>query len=185
MQKKILLCVIVFAAVVFLADCASRFSVLKEAPSLPKLSGYKSIYVGWLNLDENEWKTYGYGSKNVWASEIRRNNVEGLQVYLREELPGKALFGAQSKDETYGGKGDLFIKFKIINLEPTTGAFRDASLTVDVEFIDGKSGKSLYTASIVTASFAPFPRNWKGNSFDGRLDNEIFNLAWGIAAWLR
>jgi hypothetical protein len=185
MQKKSLFYFAIFAAAIFLSGCATRFSIVKDNPSSPKLSGYKSIYVGWLDFNEDEWKTYGYDSKDLWLTEIKRHNVKGLQEYFKAELPDKTVFGALSKTEIYSGKGDLFIKFKLINLEAKTGAFKDASLTVDAEFIDGKSGKTLYTASIVTSSFAPFPRNWKGNSFDGRLDNEIFNLSWGIAEKLK
>jgi hypothetical protein len=185
MQKKNLLCFTIFAAVLILSGCATRFATVKENPSLPKLSGYKSIYVGWLDLNEEEWKNCGYASKNIWLAEIKKHNIKGLQEYIKLELPDKTVFGASSKTDTYTGKGDLFLKFKIIKLDTSTGAFKDTDFSVDVNFIDGKSGNTLYTASIVTSSFAPFPRNWKGNTFEGRLDNQIYNLAWGISAWLR
>ncbi len=176
-----LLAVTLFSACLF----PTRFTIVKENPSSPNLSGYKSIYVGWLDLNEDEWKNCGYASKDIWVAEIKKLNVDGLQLYLKTELPEKNIVGAASKKDLYSGKGDLVLKFKVVELDTRIGAFKDSSFSVNVDFIDGKSGKTLYTASITTSSFAPFPRNWKGNTFDGRIDNQIYNLAWGIAQKLK
>jgi len=90
------------AAAINLAGCASApYSVVKENPSSPKLSGYKSIYVGWLDLRENDWELYGYDSKNIWASEIKKHNIEGLREYLKTALPGKTITGAMSKSDVF------------------------------------------------------------------------------------
>ncbi len=185
MQKKNLLCYVIFTAVIFLSGCITRFSVVKDNPSSPSLSGYKSIYISWIDLNEEGWSTCGYESKAVWAAEIKKHNLQGLQEYFKADLPGKAIYGAASKSETYSGKGDLILKFKSVKVDDRTGAFKDTFFSTDVDFIDGKSGKILYTASITTSSFAPFPRNWKGNTFDGRLDNQLYNLSWGISEKLR
>ena len=186
MQKKLFVCFVVVAVTIF-SSCLfpTRFTTVSENPSSPNLSGNKSIYVGWLDLNEEEWQNCGYASKDIWVAEIKRHNVEGLQLYLKDELPEKTVFGVSSKTDTYSGKGDIFLKFKVVKLDTRTGAFKDSHFSVNVDFVDGKSGKTLYTTSIVTSSFAPFPRNWKGNTFDGRIDNQIYNLAWGIAQKLR
>lgn len=185
MLKKSFVFIVGFFIIASSIGCATRFSVVKENPSSPKLSGYKSIYIGWLDLNEDNWKTYGYTSKNIWVLEVKKHNVNGLQEYFKADNPGKTIYGASLKTETYSGKGDLIIKFKLIKLGDSIGAFKDDTLSVEADFIDAKSGKTLYTASIVTSSFAPFPRNWKGNTFEGRLDNELYNLSWGIADKLK
>jgi hypothetical protein len=46
-------------------------SIVKENTSSPKLSGYKTIYIGWLDLRENDWKLYGYASKDQWVTAIK------------------------------------------------------------------------------------------------------------------
>ena len=162
--------------------CASAFSITKENTSSPNLSGYKNIYVGWLDLREDDWKIYGYASKNLWMTEIKRNNVNGLQMYLKEYLPGKKIIGATSKSDVFSGQGDLYLRFTFNKINQNyNGWGRGDEFLVDVAFIDGKTGKELYNASIVTTQAAAFPRNWKGATFDGRLDNEIYNLSWGIA----
>ncbi|MFH0977460.1 MAG: hypothetical protein V1874_16900 [Spirochaetota bacterium] len=186
MQKKNLLCFAIFAAAIILTGCASAFSIVKENPSSPKLSGYQSIYIGWLDLREDDWKLYGYDSKNTWATEIKRHNINGLQEYIKLELPGKTIIGSTAKSDAYLGKGDLFLKFKYNKINQNYNGWGAVDeLLVDVDFIEGKTGKTLYTASIVTTQAAAFPRNWKGATFDGRVDNEIYNLSWGIAEKLK
>ena len=185
MLKKSFVFIVGFFIIASSIGCATRFSVVKENPSSPKLSEYKSIYIGWLDLNEDNWKTYGYTSKNIWVSEVKKHNVNGLQEYFKADNPGKTIYGASSKTETYSGKGDLVLKLKLIKLGDALGWAKDDYLSVDVEFVDGKSGKSLYMASITMSSFAPFPRNWKANSFEGRLDNQLYNLSWGIADKLK
>jgi hypothetical protein len=187
MFKKNFLCFAIFTAAIFFFGCASPFSIDKESQSAPKLNVYKNIYIGWLDLREDDWKLYGYTSKNLWLAEIKRHNVTGLQQYIKAELPGKKISGASSKTEKYSGKGksDLLMKFKLNKLEAEAGMTSLDRLYVDVDFIDGKSGKKLYTASLVSSSAAAFPRNWKASSFDGRLDNEIYNLSRGIAEKLK
>jgi len=186
MQKKLFFFITILF-VTILSGCLfpTRFDIVKENPSSPYFRTYKSIYVGWLDLNEDEWKNCGYASKDIWITEIKKLNVNGLQMYLKTELPDKTILGASSKTDTYSGQGDILLKFKVVQLDTRIGAFKDTSFSVDVDFVDGKSGKTFYTASIVTSSFAPFPRNWKGNTFDGRIDNQIYNLAWGIAQKLR
>lgn len=174
-----------FFLVAFLIGCVSSFSVVKESPSSPKLSAYKSIWVGWLELREDDWKQYGYASKDLWLTEIRRHNVSGLQEYLKAELSGKTITGAKSKSDQFPETSDLYLKIKFKKLEAETGMSSIDKIFVDVDIIEGKTGKILYNASLMASSAAAFPRNWKAASFDGRLDNQMYNLGWGIAEKLK
>jgi len=186
MLKKNCLFVVMFFVAASLIGCASAFSVVKENPSSPKLGGYKSIYVGWLDMREDDWKLYGYASKNLWITEIKRHNINGLQEYLKGDLPGKTITGAKSKSDQFPGTSDLYLKFNFNKINQNYNGWGALDeLLVDLEIIEGKTGKVLYKASIVTTQAAAFPRNWKGASFDGRLDNEIYNLSWGIAEKLK
>jgi hypothetical protein len=155
--------------------------IIKEYPSSVNLSRYNSIYVGWFDLGANQ-----YGHKaNDWATENRRNNVEGLQVYLREALPGKKITGAASIFDRYPRNADLLLQFKLADKIKygKSGLTPICELKVYVFFLDGKTGKVLYSATMLTTcTFSFSGRNWKANSFDGALDNEIFKLANVIAS---
>jgi uncharacterized membrane protein (UPF0127 family) len=109
-----------------------------------------------------------------------------LQVYLREALPGKKITGAASIADRYPGNADLLLLFKLNDkIKYNVAMTMLCELPVDVTYIDGKTGKVLYTSTLMVTCAAPFPRNWKTNSFDGALDNEILNLANGIAAKIK
>lgn len=173
------------SVLIFAFGCMSNYNILKENPSSPNLSGMKTIYVGWLDLREGDSSAYGF-ERNNWATEIGRHNIEGLQVYLRDALPGKKIIGATSKADMYPGNADLQLQFKLKEkIKYQVGFTIACELKVDVNFLDGKTGKVLYAASVMSTCAAPFPKNWKANSFDGALDNDIYNLAVGIAEKLK
>jgi hypothetical protein len=186
LKKNYLVCAI-FTAAIFLSGCASSpFTIVKENPFSPKLSGYQSIYVGWLDMQEDDWQLYGYDSKNTWATEIKKHNIEGLREYLKAQLPGRSITGAKSKLDAFAGKEDIFLKFKFdkINLKHNGfGGFDE--IVTDVDFIEGKTGKTVYTASIVTNNGVFGPYGWKGATFDGRLDMGINHLALAVAEKLK
>ncbi len=181
-MKTVKICTLFLSIVIFTIGCMTQFNVIKESPSSVNLSGYNSIYVGWLDLGAN---LYGH-KPGDWATENRRNNVDGLQIYLRDALPGKKITGANSAADQYPGTADLQLQFRLNNkIKYQIGMTVTCELPVDIIYLDGKTGKVLYTSSVMTTCAAPFPRNWKVNSFDGALDNDILNLANGIAAKIK
>jgi hypothetical protein len=182
-MKTIKICTILLSILFFtIGYTDSLYNVVKESPASVNLSGYNSIYVGWLDLGANY---YGH-KENEWIIEKRRNNVDGLQVYLKAALPEKKITGAISAVDKYLGNAELLLLFKLKDkIKYQSGMPPICELLVDVTYLDGKTGRILYTSSLVVTCNAAFfgmpPRNWKKGSFDGRLDNEIFNLANAIA----
>ncbi len=178
----ILLSILVFTT----GYSATLYNVVKESPASVNLSGYNSIYVGWLDLGPNL-----YGHKPAeWITENRRNNVDGLQIYLKTALPGKKITGAASAADRYAGNADLQLQFKLNDkIKYQTGLKQICEFLVDVIYLDGKTGKLLYASTLMVNCDAEFfgmpPRRWKMGSFDGALDNEIFNLANAVAAKIK
>ncbi len=114
---------------------------------------------------------------------IHNLNLKSLSGYLKDFLPGKTIVKPVQGSNAMPSAGDLFIKFTYRNIErnfnAATGGFD--YLDVVAEFYDIKTGKKLYTADLHCSSARAFPHNWKAQNFDGRLDNEIYNLAATIA----
>jgi hypothetical protein len=173
-------------AIAFTVGCAS-FSIVKENPSSPSLSGYKTIYVGWLDLREDDWKLYGFASKEKWVATIKWANISALQEEFKKDLPEKTITGASSKSDTFPGNSDLYLKFTLNKIEQNFNYCWGGvdKLLVDVEVIEGKTGKAVYTASIVATQNAPFPKGHGGWSFEARLGIELYNLARCIAEKLK
>jgi len=183
-MKKIKIGTILLSILIFtIGYSKTSFEIVKETPASPKLSGYKSIYLGWLDLKEADYNLYGH-KPGDWKTEIRRHNTEGLQVYLKDALPGKIISGAASPADRYAGNADLQILLKVNDkIKYEKGFVINCSLNVDVMIFDGKTNNLLYTANIISYCTFPFSHlNWKANSFDGALDNEILNLSKAIAS---
>ncbi|HOO73531.1 MAG TPA: hypothetical protein PK926_17360 [Spirochaetota bacterium] len=170
----------VFAALtlVTVTGCTTFIDVIRENPGRGKYRGGKTIYVGWLDIPEGMWRTLGYSSQRRWKTEIRGNN-SGIKQYLREQLPGRIIKGSASKP----GKGDLYIKLQyrgfVRNYSQVTGGMDE--MKIGVQIIDIRSGRTRYNALLRVKSGGTFPRNWKGSTLDGRLDNIMYNLAGFIA----
>jgi hypothetical protein len=170
---KRLMAALVLGVCLWLTGCATFYFATKEEPQAPQIPKSGTLYAGWLDLREDDYAKYGYATKDAWTTEIKRHNLTGIQAYLKEWAPGKTVQGAQSKNDPPPTQGDIFLKFTLNRLEDGS----TAEMHVDVEFIEIASQKLLYKGSWVVTSAGKFPRNWKGSSFDGRLDNIVYNLA--------
>ncbi len=177
-MKKIIAAAAILVSLALASGCTSFYHVIKDTPATKPLSSYKQIYVGWLDLRPGDWQKYGFESEAIWAGQISQNNTLGIQAYMKENLGDRVLGGAQSKDEAPPTTGDLYIKliFDRIDLNHNGWGALD-EMFLDVEFVDIASKETVYKASVTTNEAGSFPRNWKGGSFDGRLDNELYNLA--------
>lgn len=180
MKKTILFFLAVSLA---FASCSADKAIRSETPQNATFRNYRVVHLGWINYPVSEWKTYGYESQAKWASMINDLNLKSLPQYLKDFLPEKTIVKAAPGSNAMPAAGDLFIKITYRNIErnfnAATGGFD--YLDVVVEFHDIKTGKKLYTADLHCSSARAFPHNWKAQNFDGRLDNEIYNLAMNIA----
>ncbi|MBN1534598.1 MAG: hypothetical protein JXA20_18135 [Spirochaetes bacterium] len=172
-------------AALILFSCASGGIRNEVGPTAP-LGKYKNIHAGWINFNPAEWKTHGFTNQGLWVSQIREINVLGLQKYLQDRLPDRTITGASGPADS-GRKGDLHIGFNIIKHTITFGETFSGmdELLLEADMIDTASNKSVYKATVQVEGFAPFPRNWKGQKFEGRLDNMMYNLANILARKLR
>lgn len=165
------------------AACSADKAIRSETPQNATFRNYRVIHLGWINYPVSEWKTYGYTSQAKWTEMISDLNLKSLPQYLKDFLPGKTVVQAAPGSSAMPAAGDLFIKFSFKNIErnfnAATGGFD--YLDVLAEFYDIRTRKKLYTADLHCSSARSFPHNWKAQNFDGRLDNQIYNLAATIA----
>ena len=177
-MKKIIAAVAVLLSLALVSGCTSFYQVTKETPATKPMSSYKQIYVGWLDMRPADFQTYGFESEAIWTSEIARHNKEGILVYLKEHLGDRVLGGAQSKDEAFPTTGDLYIKLAFERIDQNYNGWGAMDeMFLEMEFVDVASKETVYKGSATVNQGGVFPRNWKGSSFDGRLDNELYNLA--------
>ena len=142
MKYKILATIFILAT---LLSCSGRYyyKILSSEPHKAQLQKYENIHLGWLPIDENDWKKYNYESKAAWVDVIRTLNINGLQKWSLEILPKKKITGATSNaDKVIPRQTDLFVRFNSINIENY-----GRSGIIDVDFIDVKTHAIVYKAS--------------------------------------
>ncbi len=98
-------------------SCDGLYTIKKETSEKTSLNNYKTIVIGWLKLNEDEWQSYKFKNKDEWLSEIRRINCGILQKKLQEMLKNRNLLFALSKESAFPVRGDLFISFGDIRIE--------------------------------------------------------------------
>ena len=142
---------------------------------------FNRIYVGWMDLGENKYAAYGYGTKREWEQEIKSQNIDSLQEYTREYMKRWNVIGANSKTAVITrDPNTLLIKFTHVVLTPGTG-----QLTCTMSFYDGGTGKLLKTVHEAPSSVDYNPwggySNW---SFSGKLSNSLSGVAYDIKYYL-
>jgi hypothetical protein len=170
-NQKIVLFVMAF--LVLTLSCDGPYLIERETGESVSFDGYKTIVIGWLDLNEYEWKQHKFKNKDEWIREIRRINCGIVQKQLRDILKNRTLRFAASKDSALPVKGDLFISFKNISIEKnwSVNEGRADYLHVTVKFTDLAAKKEVYSAELAASSL-----HGDNYTFTGRLTGEAENL---------
>lgn len=178
-MKHTIIQITIISACMCMQSCANFYSIKKEYPKKPLLQKYKTLYIGWLDLGKHNWKRYRYDTLQQWRKTIRDMNILGLHKYLAEFLPHKKIFGAKRPVDNFQAGSGLYIKIAKIWLSRHSD-----HMTVFLKCIDIKKQATVYTVVADISSRrsgfqAPFT-GFNDMSFEGRLDNLVYNLAWFI-----
>jgi hypothetical protein len=125
-------------------SCSSKrfYKIVRSEPSKPNLQKYNYIHIGWLPIDENEWKIYEYETEDEYVRFIKQMNTEYLHAYIKDLLWKKNFTVATAKnDNIIPAQTELVIKFKSMELQ-----HRGYTGVVDVDFIDYKTNTKVYSA---------------------------------------
>lgn len=135
---------------------------------------YNAVYVGWIDLGEENYAAYGYGTKDAWAEEIRSQNIDSLQAYTRKYMHNWNVTGAESKTAVApGDPNTIVVKFSNVVLTPGTDQLR-----CTMSFYDGASGKMIKSVNEEPSSVSNNPNSgYASKSFSGKLSNEMYNMA--------
>lgn len=116
----------------------------ERGQSLEGKSGSKdSVFLGWIDLHPENWALHSFSSQEDWEVMINRVNnyfqVECGISYLKD----KEIKGAASVKDTDFAGNNLYIKFSEVRLED-----KKSRLFLAIEFIDVKTGKSLFKVPV-------------------------------------
>ncbi|MFH0976955.1 MAG: hypothetical protein V1874_14325 [Spirochaetota bacterium] len=167
MRTKIIITFICSIIIFSLFGCMQKYSIVKEQNSIPQLSKYNNIYVGWLDLEESRWEIYRYESIEKWKEVIYEMNVLGLQKHLKSMLRKKTITGDATNSKIFPSSGELFIKCNFEEIGPSA-----TYLLVNLQFYEIPGKNEIYNVTVKTTSKGAFWAN-----LESMLDATIYNLA--------
>jgi hypothetical protein len=169
------LVLVMFSCLVSSVGCVKSVTVLGEQPLAPNLGSYQRIHLGWLDLGTDNWKKLEYKNPEDWQADIRDANVDGLQVYVKQNLPAKSF--------SFSGPGmptatDAQLAITFANTTISSGAH--VNIQTDVIFTELPSNKQVYRSTLAVTSYYPKGGHQIWN-FVGRLGCAAQNIADFIA----
>ncbi len=162
MKKLTMLACLVACAAILASGCGS-------AQVKAEFQKYKKVHVGWLDLGEQNWAKYGYPKKDEWVQEIKSQNINGLQKYVRDYYKGWTVTGAATKTAAAPRDAEtVLVRFNNAALNGST-----YTVKCGIEYVDSVSGRVIKRAAVETEAFSYSP--WWG--FSARVYNTMNALA--------
>ena len=101
------------------------------------MSNMKTIFVGWVDVDPEEYRLLDYSSKEDWLKDIEKANATFQGDLKSKFLAGRTLTMAKNRDDVNTAGNDLYIKFTDVAED------KGYRLHVAVHFIDPKTDTEL------------------------------------------
>lgn len=147
---------------VLLMSCSTR-TVRQE------FAGNRHIYVGWLDLGPDYFRSYGYLTRGEWEKDIADLN-KGFQEYMGGYLKEFRVTGARNSTDQPPATG-FVILFSNVVIDPQT------SIVADVAIMDAATGGVVKRFPAYGTSFH---MSYSMYAFTGRLNNACYALAYEI-----
>jgi len=101
------------------------------------MSGKSKIFIGWVDMKEDEYASHEYPSKEVWGGKIVEINAELLRL-CQMKLEGKTVAGAKNKGDVNAAGYDLYVKFTDVKID-----YSNYHIYLAVHFIDPSTNQEI------------------------------------------
>ena len=104
------------------------------------MSRMNRIFLGWVDMNPDEWALHGYSTKAEWTDIINSLNAEFLRSLQVTYLPGRTITAAKDKADENAAGNDLYIKFSDVRVD-----YDNYHLILSIHFIDPKTNAEIAT----------------------------------------
>ena len=138
----------------------------KEKAKPVDMKDINRIFVGWVDINQEDWKMQGYASRKDWLDVISNANSTFQQRVIKS-LAGRTVTAAKDKDDAAPAGNDLYIKFSDARVD------KKYQLHIAVHFIDLKTNNEVGSIPLESYS-AHFC------SLSSCIDKELDEVKWLI-----
>jgi len=110
----------------------------KEKGKPVDMTNVKTVYIGWVDVNPEDYHLQGYKTKQDWINAINAAN-EAFQKRCAglKGMAGKTVTGAKEKGDADAANSDLYVKFTEVNFD------HGYRLHIAVHFLDPKTNNEL------------------------------------------
>ncbi|MGA3161352.1 MAG: hypothetical protein ABSC77_09045 [Terracidiphilus sp.] len=136
MKRFVISAVLLSLCLAFPARSFASKEVKKE--TAVDMSKMNRIFVGWVDLDPEQWAALDFSTKAEWADLIVSLNTTFASKMQTQYLPGRTVVTAKNKGDEDTTGCDLYIKFSDVHVDKST-----FGISLSIHFIDPKTGTEI------------------------------------------
>jgi hypothetical protein len=116
-----------------------------KKPTPVDIKNFNKVFIGWVDVNPDDYHKLGYGSKEEWSGVINGANVN-FQKNLASSsaFSGKTVTSAKDRTDTNTAGNDLYVKFTDAQFD------HKYRLHIAVHFIDLKSNSEIGSVPLET-----------------------------------
>jgi hypothetical protein len=132
------------ALVLYLSFSTPAFAARHKVPvfhnkeTTVDMSKMNRIFIGWVDMHEDDWGAHGYQTKQDWVNIIASLNASFSSNLIASDLTGRTLVSAKDKGDENAKDCDLYVKFTDVHVD-----YDNYHLILAIHFIDPKTGKEI------------------------------------------
>jgi len=110
-----------------------------KAPAVD-MRNLKQVFLGWVDLSPDQWRTWGYESREEWVEIIKDLNLGFLSSCQSKYMTDRTVVGAKGKTDEGSSDYDLYVKFSNVGIDQDFYGIR-----LSIHFIDPKTNSEIAT----------------------------------------
>jgi hypothetical protein len=140
MKRLVVTAVLLLLCISFPSSLEARNGVKRylTKESTVDMKNMNHIFIGWVDMNPDEWALHHYKDKAEWADVIGSLNASFLRSLQVTYLPGRTITGAKDKGDENAAGNDLYIKFSDVQVD-----YDHYHLILAIHFIDPKTNQEI------------------------------------------
>jgi hypothetical protein len=141
-MKKILVCLaaLMLCSMFTTPALAARHKVpvYPNKETTVDMSKMNRIFIGWVDMNADDWGAHGYATKQEWMDVIASLNSSLNSNLIATDLTGRTVVPAKNADDVNAKDCDLYVKFTDVRVD-----YDNYHLILAIHFIDPKTGQEI------------------------------------------